>query len=52
VPRWCRGVFHAPRRWLRRSARKRLWYTLRDIGPERIKRVFTFQEMAGTSAEK
>jgi hypothetical protein len=42
----------APRRWLRRSARKRLWYTLRDIPPDRIKRVFTFQEMAGTSAEK
>jgi hypothetical protein len=40
-----------PRRWLRRSARKRLWYSLRDIPPNRIKRVFTFQEMAGASAE-
>ena len=40
-----------PRRWLRRSARKRLWYSLRDIGPDRIKRVFTFGEMAGASAE-
>jgi hypothetical protein len=38
-----------PRRWLRRSARKRLWCSLRDIPPERIKRVFTFQEMAGKS---
>ena len=41
-----------PRSWLRRSARKRLWYTLRDVGPERIRRVFTFMEMAGASAEK
>jgi hypothetical protein len=40
-----------PRRWLRRSARKRLWCSLRDIPPDRIKRVFTFQEMAGVSAE-
>jgi hypothetical protein len=40
-----------PRRWLRRSARKRLWCSLRDIPPDPIKRVFTFQEMAGASAE-
>jgi hypothetical protein len=40
-----------PRRWLRRSARKRLWYCPRDIPPERIRRVFTFQEMAGASAD-
>jgi hypothetical protein len=40
-----------PRRWLRRSARKRLWCSLRDIPAERIRRVFTFQEMAGASAE-
>jgi hypothetical protein len=41
-----------PKRWLRRSAPKRLWYTPRDLGREPIKRVFTFQEMAGTWAEK
>jgi hypothetical protein len=41
-----------PRRWLRRSARKGLWCSPRDIGPERIKAVLTFQEMAGASAEK
>jgi hypothetical protein len=41
-----------PRSWLRRSPRKLLWYSLRDIPPDRVKRVFTFQEMAGTSAEK
>jgi hypothetical protein len=40
-----------PRRWLRRSARKRLWYCPRDISPDRIKRVWTFQEVAGASAE-
>jgi hypothetical protein len=40
-----------PRSWLRRSARKRLWYCPRDIPPARIRHVFTFQEMAGTSAE-
>jgi hypothetical protein len=40
-----------PRCWLRRSARKRLWCSLRDISPDRIKRVFTFQEMAGASAD-
>jgi hypothetical protein len=41
-----------PRRWLRRSARERLWCCPRDIGPERIKRVLTFHEMAGASTEK
>jgi hypothetical protein len=41
-----------PRRWLRRSARKRLWCCARDIRPERIKGVLTFQEMAGTSADR
>jgi hypothetical protein len=40
-----------PRRWLRKSARKRLWYCPRDIAPDRIKRVWTFQEVAGASAE-
>jgi hypothetical protein len=40
-----------PRGWLRRSARKRLWYSPYDIPPGRIRRVLTFQEMAGLSAE-
>jgi hypothetical protein len=40
-----------PRRWLKRSARKRLWYCPRDLAPARIKRVLTFQEMAGASAD-
>jgi pimeloyl-ACP methyl ester carboxylesterase len=40
-----------PRSWLRRSARKRLWYTPRDVPPERIRRVLTFGEVAGASAE-
>jgi hypothetical protein len=41
--------FNVPRRWLRRSARKRLWCSLRDIPADRIRRVFTFQEIAGAS---
>jgi hypothetical protein len=41
-----------PRSWLKRSARKRVWYTLRDIPPERIKRVLCFSELAGTSLEE
>jgi len=41
--------FDVPRRWLRRSSRKRLWCSLRDIPPDRIRRVFTFQEIAGAS---
>jgi hypothetical protein len=39
-----------PRAWLRRS-RKGLRYCLRDIPRERIRRVFTFSELAGTSTE-
>jgi RNA:NAD 2'-phosphotransferase (TPT1/KptA family) len=39
-----------PRSWLRRS-RRRLWYCGRDIPPGRIRHVFTFGEVAGTSAE-
>jgi len=38
-----------PRSWLRRS-RKGLWYCRRDVPPERIKRVLTFQELAATPA--
>jgi hypothetical protein len=37
-----------PRSWLRRN-RRRLWYTPQDIPPQRIRRLFTFQEIAGTS---
>jgi hypothetical protein len=38
-----------PRSWLRRS-RKGLWYATRDIPPDRIKRVLTFQELAASPA--
>jgi hypothetical protein len=41
-----------PRSWLRRSARKRVWYCPRDIPPERIKRVLCFSELAGASLEE
>src|SRR5205814_3415717 len=34
-----------PRSWLRRS-RKGLWYSTRDIPPERIRRLFGFVELA------
>src|SRR5438105_13970368 len=39
-----------PRGWLRRS-RGGLRYVLRDVPPDRIRRVFTFSELAGQSAE-
>lgn len=38
-----------PRSWLRRS-RKGLWYSTRDIPPQRIRRVLTFAELAGSVA--
>ena len=38
-----------PRGWLRRS-RGGLWYTTRDVPPERIRRVLSFGELAGASA--
>ena len=38
-----------PAGWLRRS-RKGLRYSLRDIPPERIKRVLCFGELAGANA--
>jgi hypothetical protein len=41
-----------PRSWLRRSSRKRVWNTPRDIPPERIKRVLCFSELAGASSEE
>ena len=39
-----------PRSWLRRS-RKGLRYSLRDIPPERIRRVLCFAELAGASTD-
>jgi hypothetical protein len=40
-----------PRSWLRRSSRKRVWNTPRDIPPERIRRVLCFSELAGASLD-
>ena len=40
-----------PRSWLRRN-RKGLWYCPRDVPPDRIRHVLTFQELAGTSVEE
>src|SRR5947209_17227766 len=37
-----------PRSWLRRS-RRGLYYCRRDISPERLRRLFTFAEVAGRS---
>lgn len=37
---------HVPRAWLRRSKRRGLFYSLRDIPPERIRRVLCFSELA------
>ena len=41
-----------PRSWLRRSSRKRVWNTPRDIPPGRIRRVLCFSELAGASLEE
>jgi hypothetical protein len=38
-----------PRAWLRKS-RAGLWYSVRDILPDRIGRVLRFAELAGASA--
>src|SRR5205814_3585964 len=38
-----------PRRWLRRN-RRGLWYCVRDIPAERIRRVLAFGEVAGALA--
>jgi hypothetical protein len=38
-----------PRPWLRRS-RKGIWYTRRDVPPERFRRVIDFIEVAGQAA--
>jgi hypothetical protein len=41
-------VVDVPRVWLRKS-RKGLWYSVRDIPPDRIRRVLSFAELAGAS---
>ncbi len=38
-----------PRAWLRKS-RKGLWYSVRDIPADRIRRVLSFAELAGACA--
>jgi hypothetical protein len=38
-----------PRSWRRRS-RKEIWFTRRDVPPERFRRVIDFSEVAGQSA--
>ena len=38
-----------PRAWLRRN-RAGLWYSVRDIPPDRIRRVLSFAELAGACA--
>ena len=42
-------LVNVPRAWLRRS-RAGLWYSVRDIPPDRIRRVVSFAELAGASA--
>jgi hypothetical protein len=37
-----------PRSWLRKG-RKGLWYSVRDVPPDRIRRVLSFAELAGAS---
>jgi len=39
-----------PRGWLRRS-RAGLWYSVRDLPPDRIRRLIAFGELAGPSAD-
>jgi hypothetical protein len=39
-----------PRSWLRRG-RKGLRYSIRDVPPERIRKVLCFSELAGQSAD-
>jgi hypothetical protein len=41
-----------PRSWLRRSARKRVWYCPRDIPPGRVRKVMCFSELAGAGLEE
>jgi hypothetical protein len=41
-----------PRRWLRRCKVAGLWYCTRDVPPERILGVVTFQELARSPVEE
>jgi hypothetical protein len=41
-----------PRSWLRRSAHRRVWYSLRDMPPERIRHVYCFSELARGGLEE
>src|SRR5262245_11005483 len=43
-------VVDVPRAWLRKN-RKGLWYSVRDIPANRIRRALCFAELAGTSTE-
>jgi hypothetical protein len=38
-----------PRSWLRRSSRRRVWYSPLDIPPDCIEPVLCFSELAGAS---
>jgi hypothetical protein len=39
-----------PRKWLRKS-KKGLWYCPQDVSPDQIRKVFTFQQLAGQSQD-
>jgi hypothetical protein len=41
---------NVPRSWLRRS-RRGLWYSVRDVSPQRIRRVITFAELSRSPIE-
>jgi hypothetical protein len=40
-----------PRRWLRRSPRRKVWYSVRNVPPSRFRRLIAFAELAGASVE-
>jgi hypothetical protein len=43
-----------PRSWLRRhgGAARALWYSLRDVGPEHVRRIITFGELSRSPVEE
>jgi hypothetical protein len=41
-----------PRRWLKRSTKRGLWYVARDLPVHRIRQRVTFHELAGASTER
>ena len=41
---------HVPKRWLRHSPRRGLWYVRQDIPPERLRRLLFFHELAASPA--